>query len=29
VPRESERLAQKQHIAQVTIDEIKQHLNLN
>ena len=29
VPRESERLAQKQHIAQVTIDDIKQHLNLN
>jgi hypothetical protein len=28
VPRESERLAQEQHIAQVTIDEIKQHLNL-
>lgn len=29
VPRESERLAQKQHIAQVTIDDIKQHLGLN
>jgi hypothetical protein len=29
VPRDSERLAQKQHIAQVTIDDIKQHLGLN
>jgi hypothetical protein len=29
VPRESERLAQKQHIAQVTIDDIKQHLGIN
>ena len=29
VPRETERLAQKQHIAQVTIDDIKQHLGLN
>jgi hypothetical protein len=29
VPRDSDRLAQKQHIAQVTIDDIKQHLNLN
>ena len=28
VPRESERLAQQQHIAQVTIDDIKQHLGL-
>ena len=29
VPRDSDRLAQKQHIAQVTIDDIKQHLGLN
>ena len=29
VPRETERLAQQQHIAQVTIDEIKQHLGIN
>ena len=29
VPRETERLAQQQHIAQVTIDDIKQHLGLN
>ena len=29
VPRDSERLAQKQHIAQVTIDDIKQHLGIN
>ena len=29
VPRDSERLAQKQHVAQVTIDDIKQHLGLN
>lgn len=29
VPRDADRLAQKQHIAQVTIDDIKQHLGLN
>lgn len=29
VPRESERLAAQQHIAQVTIEDIKQHLQLS
>ena len=29
VPRDADRLAQKQHIAQVTIDDIKQHLGIN